>query len=80
MKKTRQHPKIVKVIDLLHKDDIEKILNEVHSESLDIDRIIVLYEKHSNGQFKMYQAGILNDYEQLGLLEWAKSVIMCRDE
>ena len=76
-KKTRQpKPKSVTVVDLLHKDNIERILDEVHKESLDIDRIIVIYEKHSTGEFKLFQAGISNQYEQIGFLEWAKGVGM----
>ena len=80
MKKvTKSKPKKVDVVDLLHKDNIEELLDEVHKESFDIDRIMIIYEKHSTREFKSFQVGISSAYEELGFLDWAKDVCTGND-
>jgi hypothetical protein len=46
---------------------------------MDIDGIVVIYEKHSQNHMLLRSSGLSNDYEEVGFLEWAKDAILHRE-
>lgn len=78
MKSTKK-TKPVTVVDLLHQDNIRSFIQELQDNIMDIDGIVVIYEKHSQNRMLLHSSGLSNDYEEVGFLEWAKDAILHRE-